>query len=101
MDFFKIAGIAETCSTISLFFIAMPMKYIGENEILVKIIGPIHGLLWMIYLALLWWGQYQGRWNMKAVITGGILSIPPGGPIWFEPRIGDEKYLPVKTKQAN
>ena len=87
MNLFKIAGIAETCSTISLFFIAMPMKYMGGDETLVKIIGPIHGLLWMIYIGMLWGGYTQGKWNMKAVITGAILSIPPGGPIWFDARL--------------
>ena len=53
MRFFNIAGVAETCSTISLYFIAMPLKYLGENEILVEIIGPIHGFLWIVYIGLL------------------------------------------------
>ena len=73
----------------------MPMKYIGHDEMMVKIVGPIHGALWVIYIALLWWGKHKGLWNMRALITGGILSIPPGGPIWFEPRLGDDKYKAV------
>ncbi|HIH81887.1 MAG TPA: DUF3817 domain-containing protein, partial [Candidatus Thalassarchaeaceae archaeon] len=40
MRFFNATGIAETCSTASLYFIAMPLKYIGGNEILVQVIGP-------------------------------------------------------------
>ena len=63
MRFFQISGILETISTISLFFIAMPMKYIGGNEILVKIIGPIHGGLFVLYCGLVWWEQNQGRIN--------------------------------------
>ena len=55
MSLFKISGILETMSTISLFFIAMPLKYIGGNEILVKVIGPIHGFLFILYCALVWW----------------------------------------------
>ncbi|CAI8172152.1 MAG: Uncharacterised protein [Methanobacteriota archaeon] len=88
MDFFKIAGIAETCSTISLFFIAMPMKYIGGNEILVKVIGPIHGFLFILYCGLVWWEQNQGRMSSSLAIKGMLAAIPPGGPIWF-----DRKYL--------
>ena len=49
MSFFRVSGILETISTISLFFIAMPLKYIGGNEILVKIIGPIHGVIHSIH----------------------------------------------------
>ena len=53
MRFFNATGIAETCSTASLYFIAMPLKYIGDNEILVQVIGPIHGILWSLYIGLL------------------------------------------------
>ncbi|MDP6906018.1 MAG: DUF3817 domain-containing protein [Candidatus Thalassarchaeaceae archaeon] len=87
MRFFNIAGIAETCSTICLYFIAMPLKYIGGNDILVSTIGPIHGGLWMLYIGLLYWGYFEERWDFKSVIIGGILSMVPAGPIWFERRL--------------
>ena len=99
MRFFNIAGIAETCSTICLYFIAMPLKYLGENEILVKIIGPIHGFLWILYIGLLGLGCIQNKWNVRAVIMGGLLSILPGGPIWLERRMNQEQYLPIKIKE--
>lgn len=88
MSLFKISGILETISTISLFFIAMPYKYIGGNEILVKIIGPIHGGLFILYVALVWWEQNQGRIPSNLAIWAMAAAIPPGGPIWF-----DKKYL--------
>jgi len=87
MNFFKISGILETISTISLFFIAMPVKYIGGNEILVKIIGPIHGALFILYILLVLWEQRQGRLNVELAIKGMLSSIPPGGPIWFERKL--------------
>ena len=95
----NVAGIAETCSTICLYFIAMPLKYLGENEILVKIIGPIHGFLWILYIGLLGLGWIQNKWNVRAVIMGGLLSILPGGPIWLERRMNQEEYLPIKIKE--
>ena len=99
MRFFNLTGIAETCSTASLYFIAMPLKYLGDNEILVKIIGPIHGVLWTLYIGLLALGWIQKKWNMRAVITGGFLSLLPGGPIWLERRIDQSEYLP-KQREA-
>ena len=93
MRFFNIAGMAETCSTVSLYFIAMPLKYLGDNEILVKLIGPIHGLLWLLYIGFLTLGWIQNKWNMRAVITGGFLSLLPGGPIWLERRMNQSQYL--------
>ena len=99
MRFFNIAGIAETCSTICLYFIAMPLKYLGENEILVKIIGPTHGFLWILYIGSLGLGWIQNKWNVRAVIMGVLLSILPGGPIWLERRMNQEEYLPIKIKE--
>jgi integral membrane protein len=84
LSFFRVSGILETISTISLFFIAMPLKYIGGNEILVKIIGPIHGGLFILYIVLVWWEQRQDRMDMN---TAMIAAIPPGGPIWFERKL--------------
>ena len=84
MNFFRISGILETISTISLFFIAMPLKYIGGNEILVKIIGPIHGGLFILYVALVYWEQRQGRISANLAILAMAAAIPPGGPIWVE-----------------
>jgi integral membrane protein len=88
LNFFQFSGIFETISTISLFFIAMPLKYIGGNEILVKIIGPIHGFLFILYISLVFWEQRQGRISSNLAIMAMAAAIPPGGPIWF-----DRKYL--------
>ena len=94
MRFFNATGIAETCSTASLYFIAMPLKYIGDNEILVQVIGPIHGVLWSLYIGLLGLGWLKKEWNMRAVILGGFLSLFPGVPIWLERRLDNPEYLP-------
>ena len=97
MRIFNTVGIAETCSTASLYFIAMPLKYLGGNEILVKVIGPIHGILWTMYIGLLALGWIQKKWNIRAVITGGFLSLLPGGPIWLERRMNQSEYLPKQV----
>ena len=53
IDRLRLIGLIESISWFVLAFIAMPVKYIdalGGNEILVKIVGPIHGGLWCLYL---------------------------------------------------
>ena len=94
MRIFYITGILETCSTFFLYFIAMPLKYLWGDEILVKLIGPAHGFLCILYISLLGLGWFQKKWNIRAVITGGLLSILPGGPIWLEYRIDQSEYQP-------
>jgi hypothetical protein len=41
----QIIGITEGTSLLLLLFVARPLKYIGDNPILVQWIGPIHGWL--------------------------------------------------------
>lgn len=40
-------GMIEGISTLLLLGAAMPLKYVGGNEIGVKIVGPIHGFLFL------------------------------------------------------
>lgn len=49
----RLIGLIESLSWFVLLFIAMPVKYVaalGGNEILVQIVGPIHGGLWCLYI---------------------------------------------------
>ena len=43
-------SLLEGISLIVLFGIAMPMKYIMGNDMLIPYAGMTHGVLWMIYL---------------------------------------------------
>lgn len=81
-------GFWEGWSAILLFFVAMPMKYIWENDVLIRPVGMAHGILWMAYLGFAFLGQMDYRWSWK--LTGWLVlaSIVPGGPF-----VADTKLL--------
>ena len=87
----KILGYLEGTSTLALMGIAMPLKYIGDNEILVKILGPIHGLLFMLYLGVLFFGVGK-FWTRDAFAIGFFAAVLPGGPFWFENKLSQGKW---------
>ena len=87
MNLFKITGIAETISTMALFFFAVPMKYLGDDDLFVRVIGPVHGALFTGYILLLWLGLRKDRWKMDVAIKGALLAVVPGGPIYFDKKI--------------
>ena len=33
-----------------LVFVAMPIKYMGDNPAVMNVVGPMHGFLYMVYL---------------------------------------------------
>lgn len=65
--------------TFVLLLIAVPFKYTTSFDA-VKVLGPIHGVLWTICMLcglLAWWEQ---RWSFRYAFLGALLlSVVPGG----------------------
>ena len=73
-------GIVEGISTLVLFFVAMPMKYIYHKPLVVTIAGAIHGFLFLGLVALFVIGKSKLLYSYK-MMWGGILgAILPFGP---------------------
>lgn len=80
----RVVGFLEGLSFLLLLFIAMPLKYIWGNAILVKYVGMGHGVLFMIFLAVLFIVCEKQKWSIKVFIYGLIASILPFGPFVFD-----------------
>jgi len=82
--FLMIFGIIEGISTLVLFFIAMPLKYVGGIPEPVTISGWIHGYLFigLVLLFLIGWFLIPLNWRM--VILGIIAAIVPFGPFYVD-----------------
>ncbi|RXJ82046.1 DUF3817 domain-containing protein [Arcobacter sp. F2176] len=84
---FRIISIIEGLSYLTLLFIAMPIKYIAENPYPVKIIGMTHGILFIIFLILLYESMKKYNWNIRLTIELFIYSIIPFGLFFIERKI--------------
>lgn len=80
-------GFWEACSSILLFGVAMPLKYIWGDDVLIRPVGMAHGILWMAYVALAFLGQIDYKWSWK--LTGWLIvaSIVPAGPFVADARL--------------
>ena len=61
-----------------LVFIAVPLKYIGDNPALVEVVGPIHGFLYVVYLVFTVDLTFRLKWPI-----GRMLLIMLAGTIPF------------------
>jgi integral membrane protein len=50
LSLFRWVALIEGLTTIALFLIAMPLKYWGDNPLLVPPVGMAHGVAWLAYL---------------------------------------------------
>ena len=83
----RIVGFMEGISFLLLLFIAMPLKYIWDNPILVKYVGMGHGVLFIVFLAVLFVVCEKQKWSIKMIILGLIASILPFGPFVFDHKL--------------
>lgn len=83
----RVVGFLEGISFLLLLFVAMPMKYIFDNPILVKYVGIGHGVLFILFLIVLFVVCEKQKWSLKMFILGLIASILPFGPFVFDAKI--------------
>lgn len=83
-------GLAEGTSFLVLLLIAMPLKYGANLPEAVRIVGSIHGGLFLIYVAAILLCAVLRRWNWKRVLLGLISSVVPLGPFFFDASVKRE-----------
>lgn len=83
----RIIGLLEGLSFLLLLFIAMPMKYILDNPVLVKYVGMGHGVLFMLFLIVLFTVCEKQKWSIYMFILGLIASILPFGTFVFDRKL--------------
>jgi integral membrane protein len=69
---------------ITLVVIGMPMKYLGDNPVVVETVGPAHGFLYMAYLALTFDLGRRGRWPLSRMIVVMLAGTVPFLSFWAE-----------------
>jgi integral membrane protein len=77
----------EGSSYLALLFIAMPMKYLLQLPLAVRIVGSLHGLLFIAFVALLLRAAREQRWNFKQVALLFLGSLIPGSMWWMDRRM--------------
>jgi integral membrane protein len=53
----------------------------------VKIVGWIHGVLFIAYIIQLMLAKEEQQWAMKKVIIGAVAAFFPFGTLWFDKQL--------------
>lgn len=87
---FRVISAIEGLSYLLLVFIAMPVKYIGENPYPVKVFGMIHGVLFIIFMVSLFETKLRKSWDVGFVFQLFVLSLIPFGAFFIEKRLNQK-----------
>ena len=77
-------SIAEGISFLILIFIAVPLKRLGGHSEAVQLIGPVHGLLFVLYVLTIIQGKTEYCWTLGKTL---LASVIPGGTIYTDYKI--------------
>ena len=81
------AGLVEAVSYMLLVGVAMPLKYIWHMPQAVRVVGMIHGILFIIFCVALARAAFAAKWPVGRTALVFAASLLPFGPFLLDRRI--------------
>ncbi|MEJ7822873.1 MAG: DUF3817 domain-containing protein [Chitinophagaceae bacterium] len=85
------AGIAEGISFLVLLLIAMPLKYYFNQPLAVKIVGWMHGILFIAFIWLAWNYKNDHNKNFRWFAIAFVAALIPVGTFFFDKKLKQEE----------
>ena len=89
---FRNIAVAEGWSYLILLFIAMPLKYLAHIQIVIKIVGWLHGILFITYCITLLLVMIKLKWSLLKSSIAFIASFIPFGTFVLDKKIKDGSF---------
>ncbi len=80
-------GLLEGSSLLILLFLAMPLKYFFGIPEAVRVVGSIHGFLFVSYCLVIAYMTFVVKWPFKYSVIAVIVAFIPFGNIIFDRKL--------------
>ena len=88
---FRVVAVVEAVTYLVL-LAAVVLKRVLDGPDFVSVLGPIHGIAFLVYLVLVLRIRESQGWNLGRTIVVILLSAVPFGGFWVERRmVTDER----------
>lgn len=91
---FRMIGLAEGSSFLTLLFIAMPMKYFMGMPEVVRVVGTIHGILFLIFVGQLARLHSSQHWDLRFSLYAFLASVLPFGTFVLDKHLREKETVP-------
>ncbi len=88
-------GILEGVSFLLLMFVAMPLKYVFRQPEAVRVVGSLHGALFVAYVLAAVFVAFKMRWKLTRVVLALAASVLPFGPFLVDKWVWREVKSPT------
>jgi integral membrane protein len=90
---FRWISLIEGISFLVLLFIAMPLKYVFDMPLMVKYVGWAHGILFIVYIYMVFPTAHKLKWNFSRTFFALVASILPFGPYIFSRNLKKDQQV--------
>lgn len=98
----RVLGFLEGTSLLILVFIAVPIKYLWHNPILVKWVGQIHGILFILFVFNTLRVSIERNWRFRAITWKLIIaSFFPFGTFYTDRKILAKMHQNTKNSSPH
>ena len=80
----RLVALLEGTSFLALLFIAMPLKYLAGLPLAVRIVGSVHGVLFLMFMAALYRAGSERGWPPRRWLIAFVSSVVPFGTFMFD-----------------
>jgi integral membrane protein len=87
VSFVRAASLVEAVSYLILLGVAMPLKYFAGMPMAVRIVGSLHGLLFVVLCVALLGAMLKAKWSVARVAAVFAASFVPLVPFWLDRRM--------------
>lgn len=84
---YRILAMAVGTGLLVLVLVGMPLQYAAHKPEVVKIVGPIHGFLYIVYLVSAFEVFVRGRWPLRRLIPMILAGLVPFLAFYVEHRV--------------
>ncbi len=84
---FRFMAYATGIMLLVLVFVAMPLKYLADEPGLVDLIGPVHGLLYFVYVVIVLDLAFRRRWSIWRALLVMLAGTVPFASFVAERRV--------------
>ncbi|WP_222853544.1 DUF3817 domain-containing protein [Fodinicola acaciae] len=84
---YQILSYVTAVGLIVLLFVAMPLEYLAHDKTVVSIVGPAHGLVYIVYLLCVFDLGNKVGWTLKKTVLVMLAGVIPLLSVFVERRV--------------